>query len=649
MTKEKIGNVMTGIFGSLMLAGITGVAVDVVLAWSGIPVPCSLFLLGILGMAALLFLLFGRNPSRLIKLVMGILATVCVLGLCLFLCWFSFSKNAAYAAVDEGKTALYADKKVMLIVPHQDDDINVLGGVMEEYVRYGSAFYPVFVTNGDQVGLAEERFRETVEVFRQIGVPEENIVFLGYGDTWEEGGPHLYNAPEGVTVTSFVGKTETYGTQSHGVWREGRAYTAENLMEDLKDVILTFRPDEIYCSDYDRHIDHKATTLFFEKVMGNILKENPDYRPQVFKGYAYNTAWYAQPDFYEQNILSTQNVFADPYHQTPAVYRWEDRVRLPVGDDTLSRSLFTSDTYQKLALYTSQEAHFHAAQIINGDKVVWFRDTNSLCYDAEITVDSGNGALLNDFMLIDNYDLVDTTRQPLDGVWIPEGEEGTVTVTFPEKRDVEQIVLYDNPSLTDNILEAVIVFADGTQYRSGPLDKGGAATVIPTTQTAVSGFTVRLEKTEGERPGLSELEAYSATPDHGLAYLKLMDTDGNFIYDYWVPNGAEAYLSVYEMGLTEEQNERLELSWDNQKCWAEFENGKIWVICPEGKTMTLTLSVAGEDLSDTVRIHNPGKLQRLWCTVSQGLEEGVFQMYCDGAHRNSATYKLLTTAIDLVR
>lgn len=40
--------------------------------------------------------------------------------------WKTFSANAVYVDADLGKEKIYADRKVMLIVPHQDDDINVL-------------------------------------------------------------------------------------------------------------------------------------------------------------------------------------------------------------------------------------------------------------------------------------------------------------------------------------------------------------------------------------------------------------------------------------------------------------------------------------------------------------------------------------------
>lgn len=648
MSFHKFKKILTCLFGSLMLSGMVAVAADFAAAWLGWEVPCSLFLLGAAALTAVFYLLFRRRPKNAVKTALSLLAVLCVTAAGLFVCWRSFTEKAVFESVDRGKEQLYAGKKVMLIVPHQDDDINVLGGVMEEYVRYGSSLYPVFVTNGDAEGLAEERCREALEVFRYIGVPEENVIFLGYGDTWKEGGPHLYNALPDQVMESAFGRRETYGTSAGKAYREGRAYTVDNLLEDLESVILEYRPDVIFCSDYDYHIDHRAGSMAFEKAMGSILKRGTDYRPLVFKGYAYSTAWYAEADFYEINILSTQNVFAEPYGQEPAVYRWEERLRLPVWDHALSRSLFSSRIYDTLALYSSQEAVFHAGGIINGDKVVWYRDTNSLCYEADIQVSSGDGSLLNDFMLIEHTNLLEENRLPCDGTWIPTDGEKRAAVTFPEPVTVTQVRLYDNPSPEDNVLAGSIVFDDGSEVKFGPLDPGGAAMTVQTDKASVTGFSVILTDTEGSGAGLTEIEAFSGIPDHGLRYLKLTDREGNFVYDYWLPDGSETYLELYSCGVSREERSGLQLNWDNQKCWAEWENGRIWIICPEGKTMTLTVSTGDGGLSDTVRIHNPGKLTRAQYAVSQTLEEQIFQKYCDGAHRRSATYKLLVTALDFI-
>ena len=558
-------------------------------------------------------------------------------------CWRQFSTHAGYNAVDDGKHQIFGDRRVMLIVPHQDDDINILGGVLEEYVRYGSRLYPVFVTNGDYHGKAEERFSEAVRVFEKIGVSEDQVIFLGYGDGWNAEGPHIYNAPSGVVMESHFGRTETYGTAVHSPYREGREYTVDNMMEDMAAVILEYRPDVIFCSDYDNHIDHKSTTLLFEKTMGKLLKEHPEYKPVVYKAYAYGTAWEAVPDFYADNILSTQNHFADPYGQQPAIYRWEDRVRFPVKAEGLSRSLVNTEGYALLDLYASQGANLQAAGLINGDKVAWRRHTNSLCRESQITVTSGNGELLNDFMLIENHDLVDEHHMPYDGVWIPENEdsEKTLKVTLPQTGRVHSIVLYDHPSKEHNILNAKICFDDETCVETGPLDPNGAATVITVEQEHVSSFQVILTELQGTDAGLSEIEAFEQEPQPDGSFIKLTDEEGNFLYDYMMPENGTARLQVYVHGAMPTFSEdayAVEIV-DGQGT-AAVDNGVIRVSCREGEGFVLTVTCTETGITDSAYIHNPSPLNRKWLAFWQKTEETVFTCYSGKYYKHLLIYRI---------
>lgn len=577
------------------------------------------------------FLLLSRRFLRQLTVIMVALpVAVAVLTAGSVMCWRQFSAKAGYEAADAGKNQIYGDRKVMLIVPHQDDDLNILGGVLEEYVRYGSELYPVFVTNGDFFGKAEERYQEAIRVFETIGVPEENLVFLGYGDSWNPEGPHIYNAEPGVVMESYFGRTETYGTAVHPAYREGREYTIDNLMEDMGAVILEYRPDVIFCSDYDHHEDHKALTMLFEKVMGTLLKENPEYKPVVYKAYAYGTAWEAEPDFYADNILSTQNVFGQDYNQQPAVYRWEDRTRFPVKGEGLSRSLISAEGYKLLDMYTSQDADLQATRVVNGDKVAWRRYTDSLCLDAQIEVTSGNGRLLNDFMLIENHDLMDKDRMPYDGVWIPEAQdsEKTAVAVLSEEGSVHSVVLYDHPSEEHNVLNALLCFDDGTQMETGPLDPGGAATVIVVDKENVSSFSIVLKDVQGENAGLSEVEAFAHKPGRNGRFIKLMDQHENFLYDYLMPRNGQAELSVYVHGdLPEVTAADYLVEISGEQGTAVLENGKISVTCPDGEDFVLTVTCLETDVSDSIYIRNPGRLERRWETFWQKAEAAVFIRY----------------------
>ena len=70
----------------------------------------------------------------------------------------------------------------MLIVPHEDDDLNILGGIIDQYIRYGSEFSVVFMFNGDYYIPGEERIAESLALYESIRVPEESVIFLGYSD-----------------------------------------------------------------------------------------------------------------------------------------------------------------------------------------------------------------------------------------------------------------------------------------------------------------------------------------------------------------------------------------------------------------------------------------------------------------------------------
>lgn len=605
---------------SAVLAGELAVVLDVLVVLNGSALSVVKFGALFLGLFAVIHLIpFVRKKIRNAG-VMVMTSAAVVLLICI-VCWKSVSDSVVYDGADTGKTGLYGGQRVLLLVPHQDDDINVLGGVIEEYVKYGSDVRVVFSTNGDYYGLQEIRFQEAIDALGAMGVPKENVIFLGYGDTWAEGGPHLYNAGTGMVMTSFHGSQETYGTSVKEVWREGAEYTIDNFLLDIESVILEYRPDVIYCVDYDYNLDHKALSLSFEKVMGKILKET-DYRPLVFKGYAYNSAWEAVVDFYADNLLPTHNVYDPGYPWSPRVYHWQERVRLPIHAEALSRSVISTRIHKALALYDSQNADLYSPRIINSDKVFWQRHTNSLAIWAKVQVSSGNGALLNDFMLIECNDIVGE-RRPYDGAWIPEEDdsEKQATLIFDQPEDIHSIVLYDNPAEDSNVRNVRIEFSDGSALETGALDPLGAANRIEVDKTGITALTVTILEGEGSA-GLTEIEIFGDDRRETLKYVKIMDEEGNFVYDYWMdPSGAQSF-RLFTSGV---EDPAVTVSCDNDHCSAVWQEGELLVECPVGERCTITVD-AGNGVSDSVVIRNPGMLQRKWIRFWLDCEEKVMEL-----------------------
>lgn len=616
-------NCLQVMFFSTMLACELAVLLDVFLVFRGLTLSVTKFLLMVLVLSLMAALPWIRKKTRVL-LATSIALLLYVPLLVCFLCWKTASDDAVYHAVDNGKKELYAGHRVMLFVPHQDDDINVLGGVMEEYVKYGSEVYVVFSTNGDYHDLADVRLREAVSVMGAVGIPEENVIFLGYGDGWDPEGLHLYNTEPDKPIRSAVGYTKTYGIQGHEAYREGQLYTLRNFLNDIESVILEFKPDLIYCVDWDSHADHRALSLSFEKVMGKILKEVPDYRPEVLKGYAYATAWEAVDDFHAENLLSTQNVFEAPIMQQPQVYRWQDRIRRPVNAEGLSRSAFSGGQSSLLRLYSSANAIFQSKRIINSDKVFWRRDTESLCYQAQVQTSSGEARYLTDFMLLESNDLGAGMLACFDGTWVPEqaDDEKRIDVSFREPVDIDRIVLYDHPDPEMNVLNARILFEDGTSIETGALDPGGAATTIEFDRKTSSSFTVELTELQGEA-GLTELEAFAAKKRQEPRFVKIMDEDENFVYDYWINPEGEQRFEVYISGMTEEN---FSVSCVGDDCDAQLEESGLWVRCPEGKNCIVTVSSEDGSCSDSVYISNPSRVERRWKRFWLDIEMPVFEL-----------------------
>ena len=607
---------------SAILAGELAVVLDIVLVYNGKAQSVLKFAALFAGLFLLLLFFPGFRLERK-RIAAAVCTAVLTVPLALgYLCWNAVSQSVVYQSEDQGKQALYGGKSVMLLVPHQDDDFNVLGGVIEEYIKYGSDVRVVFSTNGDYYGQAEVRAQEACSALGSLGVARDHIVFLGYGDQWSPDGPHLYNAEPGQVVTSAFGSRETYGTSAISAWREGSPYTIDNFLSDIEDVILEYLPDVIYCVDYDYNIDHRALSHSVEKVMGKILKENSNYDPVVLKGYAYNTAWEAVSDYYADNLLPTQNAFSEQYSKVPGVYRWEERVRLPVHAEGLSRSVVSAGQNVALSMYSSQGANMYGVRVINSDKVFWLRRTDSLCYDADIRTSSGDAELLNDFMLLECKDLLN--GEPYDGAWVPEetDSEKIIYVKLPEERDIATVVLYDHPDETRNVLNARIDFEDGFSLETGPLHPGGAENAFIVDRKSVSCFTVTILEREGAA-GVTEVEAYAPREKWRPEYVKIMDETGNFVYDYWIEEDGEQEFSVYNPGGI---GLKCEVSCRNEDCSAQWQEDRILVNCPAGESCIIYVTDEDGIPLDTVCIRNPGKLERVWKNFWLGTEKTVMEL-----------------------
>lgn len=484
----------------------------------------------------------------LMALVLAVLAVVCVYET-------ELNKLDSNDGVDNSfYDSQFKNKKVMVIVPHEDDDLLISGQVLPSMYKNGADVRVVFATNGDKRVSAYTRQSEACNALEKLGIPREKVIFLGYPD-----GTQLYVGKKAFSFSS--GWDHTYagkGFKDYHFDRFGThaKYTAENMVDDIESVVLEYRPDYIFAIDFDTHTDHRGVSISFEKAMERILKKESGYTPKVLKCFGYSLAWKSKPDFYALNIKSTvmqdREKNNDPSYETDVPqYRWNNRVRLPIDKKSLSHSILRCSEYKALSEHLSQYAYCYSERIINGDSVYWNRRTDSLTYNADISVSSGDASLLNDFRLIGVGNRTAGPNVKLENCvsrFDKNDAQKTVTVKFDSPKTVSCVSLYDNFGLNSNILGGVITFSDGSKIEVPALNADGSETrVVFEPKHNITSFTFKVTEYEGVA-GLDEIEAFeNADYDMGFSLIKLKNADtDDYIYNYLItPDEKSLNLGVY--------------------------------------------------------------------------------------------------------
>lgn len=484
----------------------------------------------------------------LMALVLAVLAVVCVYET-------ELNKLDSNDGVDNSfYDSQFKNKKVMVIVPHEDDDLLISGQVLPPMYKNGADVRVVFATNGDKRVSAYTRQSEACNALEKLGIPREKVIFLGYPD-----GTQLYVGKKAFSFSS--GWDHTYagkGFKDYHFDRFGThaKYTAENMVDDIESVVLEYRPDYILAIDFDTHTDHRGVSISFEKAMERILKKESGYTPKVLKCFGYSLAWKSKPDFYALNIKSTvmqdREKNNDPSYETDVPqYRWNNRVRLPIDKKSLSHSILRCSEYKALSEHLSQYAYCYSERIINGDSVYWNRRTDSLTYNADISVSSGDASLLNDFRLIGVGNRTAGPNVKLENCvsrFDKNDAQKTVTVKFDSPKTVSCVSLYDNFGLNSNILGGVITFSDGSKIEVPALNADGSETrVVFEPKHNITSFTFKVTEYEGVA-GLDEIEAFeNADYDMGFSLIKLKNADtDDYIYNYLItPDEKSLNLGVY--------------------------------------------------------------------------------------------------------
>lgn len=416
----------------------------------------------------------------------------------------------------------------LIIVPHPDDEINVAGQLIVTLSKLKVRTYVMYTTNGDaNLKVGNKRLREAVNALSVLDIPRENIIFLGYANDWKDL-QHIYNAPPDKEVVSRCGKTETNGLDGYEEYifqRNGihHKFTRNNLKYDMKHVIQEVKADLLVCNDFDCHPDHRATSLLFDEIIGELLKEDKDYRPIILKKFAYDSIWFGEKDYYKYPMGRTKQpaikYYGNGFHELAAPqYHWSDRISFETDPKTRTKYIRKNILYHSAMQHKSTIAWYQMLRVINADMVYWWRPVDNVMFEAKIMVTSGDKKYLNDFMYFDSADVMNENEPISDNsryAWIPDEKDKVkkIAINFEKETAIEQMVFFEDCNYNNHILNMIIEIDGIEKMQSGELKRDGSATIITINpRRTVSSVTIMIEKWTGN-PALTEIEIYSKVPN----------------------------------------------------------------------------------------------------------------------------------------
>lgn len=374
-----------------------------------------------------------------------------------------------------------SDLKLAVIVPHQDDELNIAGQILPYFVEAGAQVKICFSTNGDmRVNEGVRRYREAVKAAAVMGLGEEDLVWLGYPDC--KTSAHLYHDrfldeehPERME-TKCYGPRQTLTMELTG---KEKPVCRQSLLVDIGLFLDCYKPDVIIAIDLDSHPDHRAVSLLTEEAVSIAVRENRGYKPYVLKKFAYAGCWYGPDDYYSFSETQNDGDGCSGFKTCNPSLAWSDRVRYAAHPSTITPRLRDNIVYMASKAYKTQVPWPNMARVCNSDAVYWPLRTDNLLYDAHVETSSGDMSGLFDLRSHDVRDLA----APLDarnlvGIgWSPEKNDSNpaIVASFDTPRKLSCIEV--EAAITNGVSLGLEILIDGEQYYQLDLPPGASESV----------------------------------------------------------------------------------------------------------------------------------------------------------------------------
>ena len=241
-----------------------------------------------------------------------------ILALALFSCGCASAPKADLSRVNlvPGLESFDSNDRILILAPHPDDEAIACAGIIQKALAAGAQVRIVYLTNGDHnefafivyekritlrqgefIHLGKLRQQESVKAMKFLGLPQENLVFLGYPDygTFEIFCKYWQTPKPFRDRLTRISSVPYKDNSSYGA-----VYVGENILGDLTRQILDYQPNKIFVSHPgDVNVDHKALYLFLQVALSDL--ETRLLAPEVYP-YLVHCAGWPKPRHYHPEL-----------------------------------------------------------------------------------------------------------------------------------------------------------------------------------------------------------------------------------------------------------------------------------------------------------------------------------------------------------
>jgi LmbE family N-acetylglucosaminyl deacetylase len=437
---------------------------------------------------------------------------------------------------------------LLVVAPHPDDEVLAAGGLLATALAAGRDVHVAVVTNGDYYGTDYGLSRETesVNALGLLGLPENDVVFLGYPDA---GLLSVWNDAPGTGdayLSPRSGRKATYGDRGYGRtdWHTAVTgvpgpYNRPTLVDDVRGVLAHVDPDEIVVTGpFDEHPDHRATFYAVRDAARLVAAADGRFRPLLETTIVHDPLDYPFDDFWPvgtphdgtlpagdddawPNPAASSGVprrfdptvpFVMPPSLPRTILDWTARVSRAVPPAMRVAAFDQNLKAQALSRYRSQASDVlwsHA----KADEFYWADAVRVGSYSTNVA----RGATASASSAAPGQGAAQAIDGVVDGAPAAPGTEWAVAgpatahwlhLAWPAPVLVDRVVLYDRVGLGDRVTAGRLVLDDGTVVRVPALANDGRGDeVVLDRSHRIRSLTFTVDEDVGT-PGLAELETF---------------------------------------------------------------------------------------------------------------------------------------------